>query len=125
MFKAYAKVQGETVIKYPYGFDDLQADLSTPIAGQVSFVDLFAQTQAFTQGQQLVEVTKDERRSVPLNPGQALVYGDSPVLFEGNWIIPLTGLDNPPQRPQDGKFYRWNIETRQWVEIPANQIPGG
>jgi hypothetical protein len=123
MFKAYAKVLGEAVVKYPYGFDDLQADMQNLIAGNVSFVDLFAQSPAFAQGFRLVEVAKDERTSVPLQPGQALVYGDVPVLFEGKWIIPLTGMDNPPARPQDGKFYRWNLETREWVEIPAQHIP--
>jgi hypothetical protein len=123
MFKAYAKVLGEAVVKYPYGFDDLQADMQNLIAGDVSFVDLFAQSQAFAQGFRLVEVIKDERKTIPLPPGQMPVFSDVPMLVDDKWMLSLVGLENPPVRPNDGKFYHWNIETRQWIEIPAHHIP--
>lgn len=116
MFKAYAKVKGEEVVKYPYGFDDLQAEFDQPLVGDISFIDRFNQSAA-AQEYSLVEVTKDDRKSIPLPPGQQPVFGDVPVLSDGIWIIPLVGMENPPARPDDGRYYVWNIENRNWREV--------
>ena len=121
MFKAYAKVRGEEVIKYPYGFDDLQAEFDRPISGEVNFLELF--NQASVDGCELVEVSRDERRTIPLPPDQQPVYSTLPIKVDGVWMIAIIGLENPPARPDDGKVYIWNIEQRQWVEIPAEHIP--
>lgn len=122
MFKAYAKVRGEEVVRYPYGFDDLQAEFNDPLFGDIDFVARFKYAAAVADGFELVEVTRDERRSIPLPPGQQPVFGETPVLVDGVWTIPLVGLENPPARPDDGRPYVWNIEARAWVAVDPTHI---
>lgn len=123
MFKAYAKVRGEEVIKYPYGFDDLQAEFDDPLFGDIDFMERFKCAAAVADGFELVEVVRDERKSIPLPPGQQPIYADQPTKVDGVWTIPLIGLENPPARPDDGKPYVWNIEARAWVVIDPTRIP--
>lgn len=124
MLKQYAKVKGEAVVKYPYGFDDLQAEFDQPLVGDISFIDRFNQSPA-AQDHSLVEVTKDDRKSIPLPSGQRPVFGDIPVLTDGVWVLPLVGMENPPARPNDGNYYVWNMDLRNWQQIPAHHIPQG
>lgn len=115
MFKAYAKVRGEEVIKYPYGFDDLQAEFNDPLFGDIDFVARFKCAAAVADGFELVEVTRDERRSIPLPLGQQPIYADQPAKVDGVWMIQIVGMENPPAKPNDGNLYIWNMEQRNWV----------
>ena len=125
MFKAYAKVRGEEVIKYPYGFDDLQAEFDDPLFGDIDFIARFKYAAAVADGFELVEVTRDERKSIPLPPGQRPIYADQPAKVDGVWMIPIVGMENPPARPNDGNAYVWNMDLRNWQQIPAHHIPKG
>lgn len=119
MSNAYAKVRGEELVKYPYGFDDLQAEFTEPLSGDINFEQMFAQSPAAANGFSLVEVSKDTRKRIPLPPGQQPVFGTTPVLMEGAWILPLVGLENPPPRPNDGKHYVWNMQNQTWYAVTS------
>lgn len=123
MSKPFAKVIGDQVVKYPYGYDDLQAEFSEPLSGDINFTQLFSQSRAAADGFELVEVTKDERKSIPLPPEQQPVYTDVPVKVDGVWMIAIVGLENPPPVPNDGKKYLWNIDAGNWQEVPAKYLP--
>lgn len=118
MFKAYAKVRGNQVIDYPYGFDDLQQDVGELLSGEVSFIESFAKSKAAAEGYSLVEVFADERQSIDLPPGQKPVISKTPALVDGKWILPLVGTDASPPPTGDGKFYFWNRVLGMWQEVP-------
>lgn len=123
MSKPFAKVIGARLVKYPYGFDDLQSEFSGPLSGEIDFAKLFSKSQAAVDGFELVEVTKDERKTIPLPPGQQPVYTDTPVKVDGIWMIAIVGLENPPPVPDDGKKYMWNIDIGNWQEVPSKYLP--
>lgn len=123
MSNAYAKIRGEELVKYPYGFDDLQAEFDDPLFGDINFIERFNQAPAAADGFELVEVVKDSRNRIPLPAGQQPVFGETPVLLEGVWTIPLVGLENPPAKPDDGRHYVWSIPARAWVAVDPTRIP--
>ena len=87
----YAEVQGTTLIKYPYTFEDLQKEnSSTNYNGDTDFVSIFPATDtALQKGYSLAPVTiADQPAYDPAT--QAVAQDDQPTLINGVWMLGWT-----------------------------------
>ena len=82
-----AKVKDNTLIKYPYGFDDLQEDNpNTRFTGTIDLMNIFKDTeQCVLHGYELVEVEIEQEPE--LMTFHVAVLSDIPVKENNKWIL--------------------------------------
>ena len=88
MIQRYAKVNGDTLIKYPYLFSDLQAEnLYTNYGDNFDVAFWFPQTQlAIETGDVLVAVEEKDKPTFNIATQNCVLKND-PVFIYGKWII--------------------------------------
>jgi hypothetical protein len=83
----YAKIKDNTLIQYPYGFSELQADNPSSNFGSYSVWDIFPQTDAaLVDGFTLVEVSADMAPSYDQRT-QNVTRLTQPILRDGVWVL--------------------------------------
>lgn len=109
----YAKIKDNAVVTFPYGFDELQAEFSSPLTGYVDIPSKFSVSQAHADGYRVVEVAQ-QKKPLAHSAGERHVMGTGPELVDGAWVVPWK-VEQVPY-PTDGKVYDWDPRARQWVE---------
>lgn len=101
MVQRYAEVNGNTLIKYPYLFSDLQADNpDTNYGDNYDVAYWYPQTQkAKDTGNSLAAVTQ-EIQPVYDPATQNCVLRDAPELLNGRWVIYWVVSDKTPAEKQ-------------------------
>ena len=109
----YAKVKDGVVVKFPYGFDELQSEFSTTLTGEINIPNTFETSQAYNDGYRIVFVAL-EPKPLGHSPGERHYLGAVPEFVDGEWI--QRWLVETIPYPTDGKTYDWEPTTRSWVE---------
>lgn len=120
--KIYAKVRDDQLIKFPYGFDELQAEFTDILRGTIDIADRFQESEAYQQGYRLAEV-----EPAPKPQYFSLKYyiqpQSQPQLVEGKWLLGWDVLEIPIAYPSNG-VWTWNVATNQWEQQPIAKPPG-
>lgn len=103
-----AKIKNNELIKYPYGYDDLQKDNPyTKFTGVLDLVSLFKESEEHTLKEyNLVEVIVEEKpttilfpgtsNSTPLTPFHIVTLSDIPVKEGDKWVLKWNIEFKPP-----------------------------
>lgn len=85
----FAKIKDSTLVVFPYTYQTLsQENPSTNFAGG-SLIDLYAATDAASDGSAVVEVHEVED-PIGLDHTQKIVKNDTPTLKDGIWVLDKT-----------------------------------
>ena len=98
----YAKIKNNTAIKYPYNVLDLQQDgIIALLNPGVSFEQLFAQTGAFADGHEIVEVLQlDSPDNVDITTHDIRAWA-VPRLIDNKWTMGWSITDIPVLSPEE------------------------
>ena len=120
--KMYAKVRDDQLVKFPYGFDELQAEFSDILRGTIDIPNRFQESQAYQQGYRLMEV-----QPMPKPQYFSLKYyiqpQSQPQLIDGTWQLGWDILEIPVAYPGGG-MWTWNVATSSWEQKPVAKPPG-
>jgi hypothetical protein len=95
----FAKIKDDVLIKYPYGYDDLQEDNPhTRFTGVIDLVNLFKESEEHTlKGYDLVEIVVEDKPTttpfpglgdpMPLTPFHVVTLSDTPVKEGDKWML--------------------------------------
>lgn len=85
------KVKGDTIIKYPYGFDDLQEDNPyTLFSGDIDLLSIFNKSdEHLINGADLLEVIVKEKPDLTnsVDVIESITLSDTPVKEGDNWVL--------------------------------------
>jgi hypothetical protein len=83
----YGKIKANTMLVYPYGYDELQLDnLHTKFTGNINLVSIFANTnECIVNGCSLVEII-EKKPFMDVNTRTYYSSNTTPFLYNGQWI---------------------------------------
>lgn len=100
MRKIYAKVNGETLLEYPYDFQELKNENPNtkykinPGDSEDKIIDFYATSEEAISnpGNEIVRIIEDD---VTIPDGQTIKWAESPSLVDGVWKVEYTIEDLP------------------------------
>lgn len=99
-----AKIKNDVLIKYPYGYDELQNDNpNTKFTGVIDLLALFKESEEHTlKGYDLVEIVVEKKYTTMLLRGL-----EDQIPLTTSHIVTLS---NTPVKEGDKWVLKWNVE---------------